>query len=153
MMYTHTYTCNMNFCAVSLYYVARFPWTLLKPLFVAKLEMVMGEFSKEFAVDQLPPCPNVDNAHFDVYRTRIMEAVHRFSGYVCFFSSVSCVKNISFWKSHSFRHVLHEVVWLGLFNVLSNSSGSGGTMDNSWKWFPLWLATKGGYHSIHNLLD
>ncbi|XP_076448136.1 uncharacterized protein LOC143284893 [Babylonia areolata] len=57
-----------------------FPWTLLKALFVAKLEQVMHEFNEECINDEMPTCPNVENAHFEVYRARIMEAVHRFHG-------------------------------------------------------------------------
>jgi hypothetical protein len=47
---------------------------------VAKLESVMAEFGQEFNDELIPPCPNVENARFEVYKNRIMEAVHRFHG-------------------------------------------------------------------------
>ena len=51
---------------------------------MTKLEVVMDEFGEEFTPDHVPQCPNVENARFEVYRERIMEAVHRFHGLVIF---------------------------------------------------------------------
>ncbi|GFR63107.1 serine/threonine-protein phosphatase 4 regulatory subunit 2 [Elysia marginata] len=57
-----------------------FQWPLLKPLIVGKMEQVIEELQRGLSSENITSRPNVENVRFDVMRTRIMDAVHKFTG-------------------------------------------------------------------------
>ncbi|RUS74768.1 hypothetical protein EGW08_017466, partial [Elysia chlorotica] len=57
-----------------------FQWPLLKPLIVGKIEQVIEELQRGLSSENITSRPNVENVRFDVMRTRIMDAVHKFTG-------------------------------------------------------------------------
>ncbi|GFO44473.1 cysteine-rich with egf-like domain protein 2 [Plakobranchus ocellatus] len=57
-----------------------FQWPLLKPLIVGKMEQVIEELQHGLSSENITSRPNVENVRFDVMRTRIMDAVHKFTG-------------------------------------------------------------------------
>lgn len=57
-----------------------FQWPLLKPLIVGKMEQVIEELQRGLSSENITSRPNVENVRFDVMRTRIMDAVQKFTG-------------------------------------------------------------------------
>ena len=68
-----------------LVYVAKigssnFPWTKIKPLFRAKLENVIMDFSNISPTEEIPPAPNVDIFSFAAIRCKVFEQLDSFAG-------------------------------------------------------------------------
>lgn len=59
---------------------ALFAWNKIKPLFKAKLEIVIQEFHDSCPTDDLPKQPNVDVFKFDQMKERILEQLESYSG-------------------------------------------------------------------------
>lgn len=54
----------------------------------------MIQFCEEYGSDHLPPCPNVENVRSEVVRSRIMDTVQKFHGYVFFVTMFSLCLSI-----------------------------------------------------------
>lgn len=54
------------------------------------MEQVIGELRQGLGSENIPQRPNVENVRFDVMQARIMDALHKFNGYV-FLSFLPCL--------------------------------------------------------------
>lgn len=59
---------------------ASFPWSKVKPLFRAKLENVIVDFSSWSRTEEIPPVPNVDVFNFAAIRNKVFEQLDSFAG-------------------------------------------------------------------------
>ncbi len=59
---------------------AHFPWPKIKPLFRAKLELVIDQFHDFSPADNLPPVPNVDAFSFAACREKVFQQLDCFGG-------------------------------------------------------------------------
>ena len=59
---------------------AYFPWSKIKPLFRAKLDNVIIDFSNLCPAEEIPPVPNVDVFNFAGIRNKVFEQLDAFAG-------------------------------------------------------------------------
>lgn len=59
---------------------SNFPWTKIKPLFRAKLESVIMDFSNVSPAEEIPAAPNVDVFSFVSIRGKVFEQLDAFAG-------------------------------------------------------------------------
>jgi PPP4R2 len=63
--------------------VCRFPWTKLKKLIACKLEEVINDFQKRAPIASgTVGGVNTENVAFEEMKTRLLNSVEKFSGYV-----------------------------------------------------------------------